>query len=149
MQYLDWFADSTVVVTDLALACCGIESGLAVPLSAKSVTEPQAGAVRVVVVSGTITAALAPSVAEAVGRIARDCARCAAPRPVVIAFGACACGGGPYWDSLPVINGIGAMPVPGVWPIAVDRWIPGCPPPAGALARAVDEVHEQVLAGAA
>lgn len=147
MQYLDWFADSTVVVTDLALACCGIESGLAVPLSAKPVIDPPAGVVRVVVVSGTISAALAPAVADAVTRIADDCARCGAPRPAVIAFGACACGGGPYWDSPSVVNGMGDLPVPDSAPIPVDRWIPGCPPPADALARAIDEIHERILAG--
>ncbi|AXE38091.1 proton-conducting membrane transporter [Acidipropionibacterium virtanenii] len=149
MHYLDWFADSTMVVTDLALACCGVESGLAVPLKAKSVVEPPAGARRVVVVSGTISSALAPAVVDAIGRIAEDCARCAAQRPVVLAFGACACGGGPYWDSLPVLNGMDALPTTGAAPIPVDRWIPGCPPPARELARVIDEIHRQTVAGAA
>lgn len=30
MKFIDWFADGSVYVVDLALACCGVESGAAV-----------------------------------------------------------------------------------------------------------------------
>ena len=43
-------------------------------------------------------------------------------KPTVVAFGACACIGGPYWDSYSVVRG-GEQVVP------VDHFIAGCPPP--------------------
>ena len=45
----------------------------------------------------------------------------------VVAFGACACAGGPYWDSAAVVDGLPAIGV------EADHWIPGCPPAPDAL----------------
>ena len=45
----------------------------------------------------------------------------------VVAFGACSCAGGPYWDSAAVVDGLPAIGV------EADHWIPGCPPAPDAL----------------
>jgi len=81
----------------------------------------------VVVVSGTVTDRLAPAVAA----IADACAARGAGAPAVVSFGACASSGGPYWDSYAVTKGVDQL-------VAVDVFVPGCPPPPEALAAALD-----------
>ena len=65
------------------------------------------------VVAGTVTTPLVPAVEAALGQ-----------RPLVdavLAFGACASTGGPYWDAPTVINGVDRI-------VAVQQYVPGCPP---------------------
>lgn len=146
MRYIDWFADGSVLVVDLALACCGVETGMAVPpdartghvedveapgvdgsvapgLAAPDRADPLAAPVVVAAVSGTVSRALAPAVAEAVAGLRARARRLGAGRVEVVAFGACACAGGPYWDSWSVANGASLLPG-----VEVDHWVPGCPP---------------------
>ena len=52
-QVVDWFGDQSVVVVDLALACCAIESELAVPAGAPRLDAVPPGA-RVVAVDSYI-----------------------------------------------------------------------------------------------
>ena len=100
MKFIDWFADGSVYVVDLALACCGVESGAAVSANAPVREEIPDGAPIVVLVSGTVTTGLAPVVSDTVHELKRN-------HPVdVVAFGACACAGGPYWDSAGVVAGL-------------------------------------------
>ena len=78
----------------------------------------------VLLVSGTVTYALAPAVRGA-------WERAAAEGPVrVLAFGACATGGGPYWDAPTVVPGVDSL-------IPVERYVPGCPPGPDALVAAL------------
>ena len=78
--------------------------------------------VEVVVVSGTVTDKLAPLVR----RLYDDL-----PGPVkVVAYGACASSGGPYWDSYCVTRGAHLV-------VPVDVWVPGCPPRPEALLAAL------------
>lgn len=107
-------------VVELGLACCGIEvreaRRAAEALSA--VGDPgDAGSapadLNVLVVAGTVTTRLAPELAEAYAQL---------PEPrAVLAFGACAATGGPYWDSYSVLPGAHVV-------VPVDAWVPGCPP---------------------
>jgi NADH-quinone oxidoreductase subunit B len=85
------------------------------------------------VISGTVTDRLAPAVASVVDAVR---ARQSVP-PVVVAFGVCACSGGPYWDSYAVTKGVDTL-------VAVDVHVPGCPPTPAALR----EVLDAVVAGA-
>lgn len=114
---------------DVGLACCAVEFLAAslggdddvARLGAVPVTGDPAQA-QVLVVSGTVTTRLAPSVRALYDRL---------PGPrFVVSFGACANSGGPYWDSYAVVNGVHEL-------LPVDVWVPGCPPRPEALLAAL------------
>ena len=67
----------------------------------------------VLIVAGTITLATAALVRTAYDELAE-------PR-AVLAFGACAISGGPYWDSYAIVAGADRI-------VPVDGFLPGCPP---------------------
>lgn len=121
----DWFEDGSVLVLDIPLACCAIETQAAA--SGPDVSEIPADARVVVTLSGTLTHAIAPAVRAVIDALPVD--------PVVVSFGACACVGGPYWDSYSVTKGAEDIGV------RVDHFIPGCPPPPEALAAVLEEVR--------
>ena len=119
-----------VHVADLGMACCAVEFAAALGrgllVAAADDGEPAA---RVLVVSGTVTDALAPSVLEAWEAL---------PEPkAAMSFGACSNTGGPYWDSYSVTKGVDQV-------IPMRSYVPGCPPRPEALIDAIVE-----LAGAA
>ncbi|HYN56716.1 MAG TPA: hypothetical protein VES03_05910 [Motilibacterales bacterium] len=109
-------------VVELGLACCGIEvrearrtAGVLGALDDSRGPGAVGGAVdlNVLVVAGTVTTRLAPELAEAFAGM---------PEPrAVLAFGACAATGGPYWDSYSVLPGAHEV-------VPVDVWVAGCPP---------------------
>ena len=116
--------DVLVHVRDLGLACCAVEfaaaigRGLLVPVSA----EDASGTAAVLVVSGTVTDALAPEVLAAWEAL---------PEPkAAVSFGACSNSGGPYWDSYCVTKGVDRV-------IPVSTYVPGCPPRPEALVDAL------------
>ncbi|MCX6460342.1 MAG: NADH-quinone oxidoreductase subunit B [Actinobacteria bacterium] len=109
-------------VDEMALACCAVE--LAVDLPDFDETDLDIDA-HVLVVAGTVSRAALPTV------LARYEAL---PEPrYVIAFGACATSGGPYWDSYAVIPGIGES-------LPVDVFVPGCPPRPHLLTTALESL---------
>ena len=107
-------------VVELGLACCGIEvreaRRAAEALAAVGDPGPDGSTpadLNVLVVAGTVTTRLAPGLVEAYAQL---------PEPrAVLAFGACAATGGPYWDSYSVLPGAHEV-------VPVDAWVPGCPP---------------------
>jgi NADH-quinone oxidoreductase subunit B len=111
---------------DAGLACCAVEYAsatllleqlhdeLGVPV--EQYADPEVA--DVLVVSGTVTHVLAPSVVAMYERMS-------APA-FVVSFGACAGTGGPYWDSYAVLDGIDRL-------LPVDVYVPGCPPSPAAL----------------
>ncbi|HEX6889008.1 MAG TPA: hypothetical protein VF143_12955 [Candidatus Nanopelagicales bacterium] len=123
-------------VVELGLACCGIEvrearrvaeatGALAGPADPPSGSAPPEPPLHVLVVAGTVTARLAPVV---------QAAHAALPEPrAVLAFGACAATGGPYWDSYSVLPGTHQL-------VPVDVWVPGCPPRPGDLLAGLEAV---------
>ena len=124
----------SLTVVNVGLACCAVEAMVASLSTSTPVgTVPYADegrSVDVLVISGTVTDALAPLV-----RRLYD----AAPTTVrVLSFGACANSGGPYWDSYSVTKGIDTV-------LPVDAWVPGCPPRPEAL---LDALEALVPAGA-
>lgn len=131
VPFIDWYGDQSVVVVDLALACCAVESEFAVPEGAPRLATRPDGAAVVAVVSGTLTDVMAPLVRRRLDEL--DGAH-------VVSFGSCACAGGPYWDACSVTKGVDQL-------VEVDTYIAGCPPPPDALARAVDAVREEVRRG--
>lgn len=114
----DWFGDGSIFVVDIPLACCALESQSAAGSrpALDSSTLPE-GARVVVTLSGTITEPMVPAIKHTLSQV---------PGATVVAFGACACVGGPYWDSYAVVKG-GEELVP------VDHFIAGCPPPPSAI----------------
>lgn len=130
-----------VHVLELGLACCGVEvrearrlvaaaGGLASGPAAGSgpavgTMPPTAADLHVLVVAGTVTTALAPMVVAALAEV---------PEPrAVLAFGACAATGGPYWDSYAVLPGAHLV-------VPVDAWVAGCPPRPADLVAGLAEV---------
>ena len=117
----------SLTVVNVGLACCAVEAMVAsLSTTSPAGTVPYAGedrSVDVLVISGTVTDALAPLVRQLHDR---------APGPVkVLSFGACANSGGPYWDSYSVTQGVDRV-------LPVDAWVPGCPPPPQALLDALE-----------
>jgi NADH-quinone oxidoreductase subunit B len=119
------------VVVQAGLACCAVEA-TAVDLveRGQALAEINPGYLgHILVVAGTVTAALGPTLQRAYQNL---------PEPrVVVAFGACAISGGPYWDSYSVLNGASHL-------IPVDIHVPGCPPSPADLARALQSAAELV-----
>lgn len=127
VQAVDWCGDGSVYVVDLALACCALESQAALAQRRRVPAAELPGDARVIVTaSGTLTHAMAPALRETVAALPG--------RPVVVAFGACACVGGPYWDSYSVAKGVGEA-------VAVDHFVAGCPPPPEAFVEIVEAVR--------
>jgi NADH-quinone oxidoreductase subunit B len=104
-------------LVDAPLACCALE----VAAATAALGEPESdGPVDLngLLVSGTVTTKMAPAVRAMFE---------AMPEPRrVLAFGACAVAGGPYWDSYSVHNGASTQ-------VPVDVFVPGCPPQPAAL----------------
>ncbi len=129
-----------VTVIEAGLACCGVEAGsvdfVTNPLINPSLEMPwikveASGDTHILVIAGTVTHALAPSVKAAFDALAE-------PR-VVIAFGACAITGGPYWDSYSVVPGADHV-------VPVDIHVPGCPPSPQELGTAIYAAAQRVEA---
>lgn len=115
----DWFGDASVYVVDVPLACCALETQAAAEGRRDVDLSQIPPTARVVVtLSGTLTTPMVPAV-----RLVLDELPGAAK---IVSFGACACAGGPYWDSYAVVRGAGAF-------VEVDHFIAGCPPPPSAL----------------
>lgn len=129
MRWVDWFGDGSLHVLDVALACCSLEFDAAAGARSAALVEPPVDGRTAVVVSGTVTDRLAPAVASIVHavRSRQDVA------PVVVAYGVCACSGGPYWDSYAVTKGVDVL-------VGVDVYVPGCPPTPAALREVIDAV---------
>ena len=108
---------SKVSVLQAGLACCGVESS-SIDLVAGAWDQTQStsklsAAQHILVIAGTVTNALIPTVKAAYDALQEP--------KVVVAFGACAISGGPYWDSYSVVSGAHEL-------IPVDIQVPGCPP---------------------
>ena len=125
-----------VAILDVGLACCALEvgaaitAGLLVPQVSID-TDSDGCVVSVLLISGTVTDALAPGVIRAWGALEE-------PR-LAVSFGACANTGGPYWDAPTVTKGIDQL-------IPISVYIPGCPPrPEALVAGLVRLVRPAVL----
>lgn len=116
--------DPRVRVGSLGLACCALEVESAVRLGLLVAEESDAASAdrTVLLVTGTMTGPLAPVVAAAVRQVG--------PEVEVLAGGACASTGGPYWDAPSVVPGIDHE-------VSVTAYVPGCPPRPEALVDAV------------
>ncbi len=113
-----------IVMANVGLACCSmeVESAIRTGLLVAEAPTDDAAAKTILLVSGTVTDALAPAVLRM---------HAALPAPArVMAFGACASTGGPYWDAPTVTKGIDQV-------LEVSTYVPGCPPRPEALVAAL------------
>lgn len=114
-----------VEVLDIGLACCSLEIGAAVTAGLLEPAESDQAQASVLLVSGTVTDAMAPSVLAAWNAL---------PEPKrAVSFGACANTGGPYWDAPTVLKGIDQV-------IPIEVYVPGCPPRPEALIAGLTEL---------
>jgi NADH-quinone oxidoreductase subunit B len=129
---LDWGPELSLSVHNLGLACCAVEVVAASMRRASTGSAPTAARrhADVLVVSGTVTDQLAPTVLELYGGFD--------PPPYVMSFGACSNSGGPYWDSYSVTKGVDQL-------IPVDVYVPGCPPRPEAFVAALHELEQRML----
>jgi NADH-quinone oxidoreductase subunit B len=123
-------------VMDASLACCALESRSALRASKPWEDEILDGLV--LLVSGTISQKLAKPLLD----LAAQFASISVEIPhFLVAVGACATSGGPYWDSDSIVAGVDALG------LSCDLYIPGCPPrPSEILSGLVgllDQVHVQ------
>ncbi len=114
-----------VEVLDIGLACCSLEIGAAVTAGLLEPAESDRAQASVLLVSGTVTDAMAPAVLAAWNAL---------PEPKrAVSFGACANTGGPYWDAPTVLKGIDQV-------IPIEVYVPGCPPRPEALIAGLTEL---------
>jgi len=118
------------------LACCSLEveaavqRGLLVPGGDLGSGED---ALVVLVVAGTITRALEPALRRMHDELS-------ARGPVrVLAFGACATSGGPYWDAPAVVCGVEDL----FTGEQISSYVPGCPPRPEALITELERIADK------
>ena len=114
-------------MSNVGLACCSMEVDAAIHSGLLVVDDGDGESPRhtILLVSGTVTDALAPAVVRMHAELA--------PPVHVVAFGACASTGGPYWDAPTVTKGIDQF-------IDVSTYVPGCPPRPDALVAALIDI---------
>lgn len=137
-RVLDWGRGVSLFPFSFGLACCAFEMMAAAASKydlarfGSEAFRPSPRQADLMIVSGTVTEKMAPAVRRLYDQMAEP--------KFVIAMGACATNGGPYWNTYNVVDGVHKL-------IPVDVYVPGCPPRPEALIQALLEVQSQIRTG--
>lgn len=135
---INWGRSNALYPLTFATSCCGIEMmacGAARTDMARfgcEVYRPSPRQADVIVVAGTITTKMAPVLKRLYDQMADP--------KYVIAMGACAISGGPFYcNSYSVVRGVDHV-------IPVDVFVPGCPPRPEALLYGIMQLQRKIKA---
>lgn len=137
-KILGWGAGNSTWPLTFGIACCAIEwmatcsSKFDIARFGSEATRATARQADLMVVSGTVTEKMAVVIRRLYDQM---------PDPkFVMAMGACACNGGPYWDMYNVVHGVHKI-------VPVDVYVPGCPPRPEAVLQGLMEIQEMMKTG--
>lgn len=132
---LNWSKSNSLWYLSFATACCGIEGLMASGASRYDLDRLGLifrGSPRqadLMIVAGTINEKMAPRVFTLYEQMPFQ--------KYVIAFGACAISGGPFYDAYSVVKGVDRV-------IPVDIYVPGCPPRPEALFDGILQLQKKI-----